>query len=163
MVKYAVDLTFEVLKMLTKMGIAVLIAAAAVSAAAQSSGKVVTNADLEKYKQKRLAAEKDYRENYARMGFPSPEELAEQIEKSRQELERTSEIYRRQRLLQQQSAAPAVTYFQPAPPENMNYRGIYPGIYYPFGFGYGRYGYPPPNVRPQRPRYDRPAARWLPQ
>lgn len=40
--------------------------------------RTVTNATLEKFQQKRLAAERDYRENYARMGFPSPEELERQ-------------------------------------------------------------------------------------
>ena len=40
--------------------------------------RTVTNATLEKFQQKRLAAERDYRENYARMGFPSPDELERQ-------------------------------------------------------------------------------------
>jgi len=40
----------------------------------------ITNADLEKFKLKRLAAEKELRENYAKLGFPSPEELAKQAE-----------------------------------------------------------------------------------
>jgi hypothetical protein len=38
----------------------------------------VTNADLAPFREKRLEAEKDYRENYERMGFPSPEELERQ-------------------------------------------------------------------------------------
>ncbi len=40
--------------------------------------QTVTNFTLEKYQQQRLAAEKDSRETYARMGFPSPEELDRQ-------------------------------------------------------------------------------------
>ncbi|MGI8787312.1 MAG: hypothetical protein ACR2HG_06085 [Pyrinomonadaceae bacterium] len=56
---------------------------AVVSASAQN--QTVTNEDLEKFRQKRLAAEKDYRENYEKMGFPSPEELNKQIEQSRVE------------------------------------------------------------------------------
>lgn len=40
--------------------------------------RTVTNSTLEKFQQKRLAAERDYRENYLRMGFPSPEELDRQ-------------------------------------------------------------------------------------
>jgi hypothetical protein len=40
--------------------------------------RTITNATLEKFQQKRLAAEREYRENYARMGFPSPEELERQ-------------------------------------------------------------------------------------
>ncbi len=39
---------------------------------AQSS--TITNADLTKYKQLRLEAEADLRENYAKLGFASPEE-----------------------------------------------------------------------------------------
>ena len=52
--------------------------------------KSVTNAELEKFRQKRIQAEKDYRENYAKMGFPSPEELERQIEKSRVERDELS-------------------------------------------------------------------------
>ncbi|HEX8736166.1 MAG TPA: hypothetical protein VF721_12635 [Pyrinomonadaceae bacterium] len=37
--------------------------------------KTVTNADLEKFRQKRVAAEADYRANYKKLGMPSPEEL----------------------------------------------------------------------------------------
>lgn len=48
--------------------------------------KTVTNGDLEKFKQKRLKAEKDYRENYEKLGFPSPEELERQSEQSKREL-----------------------------------------------------------------------------
>lgn len=39
--------------------------------------KTVTNADLEKFRQKRLKAEADYRANYKKLGMPSPEELQE--------------------------------------------------------------------------------------
>ena len=45
--------------------------------------KTVTNADLEKFRQKRVQAEADYRANYKRLGLPSPEEL-EQREAERQ-------------------------------------------------------------------------------
>jgi hypothetical protein len=41
------------------------------------AAKTVTNADLEKFRQKRLQAEADYRANYKKLGMPSPEELAE--------------------------------------------------------------------------------------
>lgn len=44
------------------------------SALAFGQTKTVTNADLEKFRQKRLQSEKNYRENYERLGFPSPEE-----------------------------------------------------------------------------------------
>lgn len=45
--------------------------------------KTITNADLEKHRQKRVRAEREYRENYKKLGFPSPEELEKQIEESR--------------------------------------------------------------------------------
>ena len=48
----------------------------------------ITNADLEKFRAKRLAAEKELRENYAKLGFASPEERAKQAEK--EEKERTA-------------------------------------------------------------------------
>ena len=56
---------------------------AAVSVSAQN--RTVTNEDLEKFRQKRLAAERDLRENYERLGFLSPANLERQIEKSRVE------------------------------------------------------------------------------
>lgn len=42
--------------------------------------RTVTNTTLEKYQQRRIAAERELRENYARLGFPSPEELEKQRE-----------------------------------------------------------------------------------
>lgn len=64
--------------------ILVLSFTAFVSASAQER-RTVTNDDLEKFRQKRLAAERDLRENYQRLGFPSPEELEKQIEQSSRE------------------------------------------------------------------------------
>ena len=49
----------------------------------EKAAKTVTNADLEKFRQKRLQAERDYRENYRKRGMPSPQEL-ERIEAERQ-------------------------------------------------------------------------------
>jgi hypothetical protein len=43
------------------------------SLAVFSQGKSVTNLDLDKYKQDRLKAETELRENYAKLGFSSPE------------------------------------------------------------------------------------------
>lgn len=40
--------------------------------------RTVTNFELEKFQQQRLTAEREYRENYKRLGFPSPEELDKQ-------------------------------------------------------------------------------------
>ena len=53
--------------------IAVFLLAAILEVSAQQ--RTVTNQDLEKYRSARMRAEKDLRENYAKLGFPSPEEL----------------------------------------------------------------------------------------
>jgi hypothetical protein len=65
---------------------------------AYSQARSVTNADLEKYKQSRLKAEQEYRENYARLGFPSPEELERRREQSLKETEALSAKLRAERL-----------------------------------------------------------------
>jgi hypothetical protein len=49
--------------------------------------RTVTNRDLEKFRQKRVAAEREYRENYEKLGFPSPAELERRREQSRDEAE----------------------------------------------------------------------------
>lgn len=80
-----------------------LIAASTIFA---QQAKTVTNADLEKYKNKRIQAERDYQENYAKMGFLSPEELQKQIEKSRVEREALSARLTAERLQREQAASP---------------------------------------------------------
>ena len=60
--------------------------------------RTVTNADLEKYRQVRLEADRDYRENYQRLGLPSPEELEKRREASRAETDRLYEKLRSERL-----------------------------------------------------------------
>jgi len=47
-----------------------------------AQSKTVTNADLSKYKQERVKAEAELRNNYAKLGFPSPEERARRDEQS---------------------------------------------------------------------------------
>jgi hypothetical protein len=44
-------------------------------AEAQRAVRTVTNADLAKFRDRRVAAEQEYRDNYERLGMPSPEEL----------------------------------------------------------------------------------------
>lgn len=60
--------------------------------------RTVTNRDLEKFRQKRVEAERDYRENYEKLGFPSPEELERRREQSGYEAEETLLRQREQRL-----------------------------------------------------------------
>ena len=113
----------------------------AVCASAQrGSGRTVTNADLEKYREARVKADEDYRQNYAQRGLPSPEEL-ERMETERQD--RLSELSSRlesKRLLkeyaEQMSRAANADSQQPviyvAPQDNYGYSFGY----IPFG-GFG--------------------------
>lgn len=64
--------------------LSLILAAASFSFAQTSARKTVTNADLEKFRQKRLQAEADYRANYEKLGMPSPEELEEREAQQRQ-------------------------------------------------------------------------------
>ena len=145
--------------------------------------KIVTNADLEKFRQKRLQAEKEYRENYARLGFPSPEELDRQIEKSRVEREELAARLTAERLQREQQEAERAEAARYSGPNGYYFSGQStlsdPGYYfgYPNTVYYGRrfprrmrnynypisvgngipivnYGYP--SVRPARP-----SSRWL--
>lgn len=116
--------------------------------------RTVTNSDLEKFRQKRLQAEADYRENYKRLGFPSPEELARQREQDSKELSELSERLTNERL--EREAMQREDDFRRAQLEVMrsnseaysnqsvNYgNGYYPSVYYgayPY-YGYSTYGY----------------------
>lgn len=60
--------------------------------------KKVTDADLEKFRQKRIQSEKDYRENYAKLGLPSPEELEKRRIEEAKEREELSARLRGERL-----------------------------------------------------------------
>jgi len=104
----------------------------------------VTNSTLQKFQQTRLAADRDYRENYARMGFPSPEELDRQREvdmASRIELAdqlRTARLERDRLALEREKME-----FEAAPPiitEQSPYYGHYGGSGFYSGGYYGGYG-----------------------
>ncbi len=138
-----------------KTGIcAVLVLAFASVASAQS--KTVTNADLEKFRIKRLAAEKDLRENYRELGFPSPEEMARSEEEGRRaRAALVRELIRREEE-EARYALPARPAVQTAPafpypnPSFVDYGGrvapsyFYYRFYYPYGgrryIRDGRYG-----------------------
>ena len=86
------------------------------AAAGFAQSSTITNVDLEKYRQKRLAAEKDLRENYREMGFPSPEELEKQNEEDSRALSERSERYKQRQLerarqMQTRSDSPIVYYY----------------------------------------------------
>ena len=59
--------------------------------------QTVTGKDLEKFRDKRLRAERDYRENYARLGMPSPEELERRRVEDKKVLIDLSDKLRRER------------------------------------------------------------------
>ena len=60
--------------------------------------RTVTNRDLEKFRQKRVEAEREYRENYEKLGFPSPEELERERDQSRNAAEESLLRQREERL-----------------------------------------------------------------
>lgn len=133
----------------------ILIFSAPVFAFAQT--KTVTNADLEAFKQKRLAAEKDLRENYAKLGFPSPQELEKQIEKSRIEREELAAQLRAERESKLQSeidALQAQNYFLQSQSqtyvrrERNYFYGVSPFFYYNPRF----FGFPVKTPRTKRNR-----------
>ena len=128
--------------------------------------KTVTNKDLEKFRQARLEAERDYAENYEKLGFPSPQELKKQIEEDERRLRELSERLRIERLereraealadridlleaqnnlLQSQDNRPVV--------RNNNYYGYTPYFYPSYGFYNYRY-------RSNRSNYDRRRRYW---
>ncbi len=166
------------MKLLKIQGLALLIAGlfALPSLAQNNSVRTVTNTDLEKYREARVKADEDYRQNYKRLGRPSPEEL-EQWEAERQkrlsELSLQLQTQRRQEeyfeLLRAAAAAnsePQIFYL-PGSTE------IYQFGYAPFVFrgGRSRFGYKTgfgPNVQMVRdqasmfPRATRPMNRSRP-
>ncbi|MEQ1923222.1 MAG: hypothetical protein ABL952_12010 [Pyrinomonadaceae bacterium] len=66
--------------------------------AAFAQSKTVTNDDLSKYKQERVKAEAELRNNYAKLGFPSPEERARRDAESVKETVELSARLRNERL-----------------------------------------------------------------
>lgn len=110
--------------------------------------KTVTNANLEKHRQKRLEAERDYRENYERLGFPSPEELDRQLEQDRRERSELSQRLREEKLererMQREDRYRWAELEILRSNANQNNQGAYYGNNYPFtNFGfYPFYSYP---------------------
>lgn len=114
--------------------------------------RTVTNADLEKFREKRLRAEQDLRENYEALGFPSPEELERREAESRRERAALDRRLREEE--RRQNAGSGAYYYQTAPatpvypypnPSFVDYGGRYAPGYLYYRFYYPRSGYP---VRP---------------
>ena len=111
--------------------------------------RTITNKDLETYKEQRLKAEKEYRENYERLGFPSPQELDAQIEQSNRERSELAARLRAEKLQREQynaiqsqaNALAAQSYYQQPPSYGANNQSYYYGItpYTNFSLGYFNY------------------------
>lgn len=120
--------------------------------AAFAQTKTVTNADLEKFRQKRVQAEREYRENYEKLGFPSPEEMERSREQSRYEAEETI-IRRKEQRMENETDFKAraanlrseivsieaqINYVRSLFPINQSPTSYFTGGVAPFG--YSRYG-----------------------
>jgi hypothetical protein len=118
--------------------------------------KTVTNSDLEKFRQKRLEAERDYRENYAKLGFPSPQELEKQIAEDRRRLEELSARLQSERLERESLDAQNAQIYslETQNPYLQNQNGNFPRYERNYFYNYLPYGFY--NYRPRyRSNYNR--------
>ena len=118
-----------------------LVALTGVGAYAQAR-RTVTNADLEGYRQRRVAAEQQLRDEYARMGFSSPEELARRNLVAQQQLFELSDRLKAERLererMELEREQMTLVMSESAP--NGYYDNVQPGdAFYPtvWGSGFG--------------------------
>jgi hypothetical protein len=120
-------------------------AAILLAASAGAQTRSVTNADLNKYAQQRENAEREYRETYARRGFPSPEELERRRKQDAQEMHDYADRIRLQNAeIERAMAAQAAAMQQMSPPVVVvNGQGGYydPGYFWNGAYyGSGYYG-----------------------
>lgn len=134
-----------------------MIATAAIGLA---QGRTVTNSDLEKYRQDRVKAETDLRENYARLGFPSPEERVRRNAQSAKEAEELSarlqkEELERERLEAERAASEnrAAQYYYRAPQQTEILPSYYDTGYTYYWWAGRRYRVPRLNFPYQQPGY----------
>ena len=113
-----------------------------VAGAVSAQTRTVTNMDLEKYRQQRIQADRDYQENYERLGMPSPDEIEKRLAAKRAEMERLSDKFRDERLeneriaAEQQQAAAVLT--SGTAVDSNYYVPQNDGWYYSTGFGWRR-------------------------
>lgn len=125
-----------------------------------AQAQTVTNFDLEKYRQDRIKAETDLRVNYARLGFPSPEEMALRNAQSAKEAEELSarlqkEELTRERLEIERTAAErrAAQYYYQAPQQPQILPGYYDAGYTYYWWNGRRIRIPRLNLPYQQPGY----------
>jgi len=126
----------------------VFIAIFAISALSQT--RTVTNNDLAQYRDKRLAAERELREDYARLGFPSPEIRAARDVESAKRLTELSLRLRSERLEKERREAERSLVYVPyqrdvivtnSQPFYSNFYWRYPSRYYQGSRQYQQPGY----------------------
>jgi len=109
--------------------------------------KTVTNADLEKFRQRRVQSETEYRENYRKLGLPSPEELDKRREQNGKALAELSERLGKERLEREERQQEEEYRHAQYQLYLRNYasqynQGVYNGNgYYPLGYFGSYYGY----------------------
>jgi hypothetical protein len=138
------------------------------SSGAYAQSKTVTNADLEKYRLKRVAAEKDLRENYEALGFPSPEERARSEAESRRERAALADRLRREesaRAAESQGTvyygtSPSTTFYPYPNPSFVDYGGRYAPSYFYYRFYYPGFRYPVRRVHPEPRRFQTFRRQW---
>lgn len=139
------------------------------SGTAMSQAKTVTNADLEKFKQKRLQAEAEYRAKYKELGMPSPEELEKRNIEDKQRLTELSEKIRYEQRQKEDYWQVRANYLRSEissinaqinflnrqanslPNQNQIFYTIdqLNGAFFPsYGYGHGRYNVPQTIIRP---------------
>ena len=119
----------------------------------------VTNADLETYRDQRIRAQAELRQDYARLGFPSPAELERREKERNRHIDQLANTLRQQSLDENKSYREYEAAFASRPqqvivqqPEEDPYHAGditdpaypvygYPSYGYP-GYGYPGYGYP---------------------
>lgn len=97
--------------------------------------RTITNADLEKYRQKRLQEEREYLENYERLGLPSPAELERRREQSnRERSELAARLEREQIEREYYQQQQPIYVIQNVTVNNRRSRSPYLYNYYPYSF-----------------------------
>lgn len=100
----------------------------------QTARRTVTNSDLEKFSEKRLEAEREYRETYAAKGLPSPEQIqAQRDARVKEEVELAARL--QAAALERERLAVDAMSLQPAPVISQG------TPYYSPDYGYWTYGY----------------------